>query len=212
MRKQLPLVLLAILLVGFILLGVRNIRSTNQRLQFNEIELKSKETQLIELNTRYDEVIKLQTKTEKEKQEKLEKIKKLEADRERLERELQAKLNKVQADKQKLARSAQKASGTQTASAASISGSKQDWMKAAGIPSSQWQYVDYIVSKESSWNPNAVNPNGGACGLGQQLPCGKWPGAWNDPVAALKAQYSYVKGRYGGYAQAYSFWVSNSWY
>lgn len=93
-----------------------------------------------------------------------------------------------------------------------VTGNKQSWLAASGIPSSQWKYVDYIVSKESSWNPSAVNKSSGACGLGQQLPCGKWPGRWNDPVAALKAQYAYVKGRYGGYSQAYAFWVSNSWY
>ena len=93
-----------------------------------------------------------------------------------------------------------------------ISGSKYDWLAASGIPEDQWTYVDIIVTRESSWNPNAVNPNGGACGLGQQLPCGKWPGAWNDPVAALRAQYQYVTERYGGYAQAVAFWNINHWY
>lgn len=92
------------------------------------------------------------------------------------------------------------------------SGSKQQWMSQAGIPESQWQYVDYIVSKESSWNPNAVNPNGGACGLVQALPCSKLGTNWNDPVTALKWQHNYVNARYGGYAGAYSFWVANHWY
>lgn len=98
------------------------------------------------------------------------------------------------------------------AKSVSISGSKQDWMRAAGIPESDWWAVDSIVSRESGWNPNAVNPSSGACGLGQQLPCGKWPGAWNDPVAALRAQYQYVKDRYGGYPQAVAFWNANHWY
>lgn len=93
-----------------------------------------------------------------------------------------------------------------------VTGNKQTWLKASGIPASQWKYVDYIVSKESSWNPNAINRSSGACGLGQQLPCGKWPGRWNDPVAALKAQYTYVRDRYGGYAQAYAYWRANNWY
>ena len=85
-------------------------------------------------------------------------------------------------------------------------------MTAAGIPQSEWWAVDSIVSRESGWNPNAVNPSSGACGLGQQLPCGKWAGAWNDPVAALKAQYQYVTERYGGYSQAVAFWNANHWY
>lgn len=98
--------------------------------------------------------------------------------------------------------------------AANISGTKEDWLRAAGIPENQWSAVDFIVSRESSWNPNAVNPSSGACGLGQQLPCGKWDsfGAWNDPVAALRAQHDYVNRRYGGYPGAVAFWQVNNWY
>ena len=90
------------------------------------------------------------------------------------------------------------------AQASGVSGTKADWMRAAGIPEAHWSYVDSIVSRESGWNPNAVNKSSGACGLGQQLPCGKWAGAWNDPVAALKAMTGYVNARYGGWAGAVS--------
>lgn len=91
-------------------------------------------------------------------------------------------------------------------------GSKEAWMAAAGIPSNLWGYVDSIVSRESGWNPNAVNRSSGACGLGQQLPCGKWAGAWNDPVAALVAMTGYVNARYGGWAGAVAFWNSHHYY
>ena len=91
-------------------------------------------------------------------------------------------------------------------------GTKYDWLAAAGIPESDWKYADYIVSKESSWNPNAVNPSSGACSLAQSLPCSKIPGNWRDPVNALKWQYQYVKNRYGGYYGAYQFWITNKWY
>lgn len=100
----------------------------------------------------------------------------------------------------------------QPAPAVQVSGDKQSWLAASGIPQSDWGYVDSIVTRESGWNPNAVNPSSGACGLGQQLPCGKWSGAWNDPVAALVAQHGYVKERYGSYAGAVAFWNSNHWY
>lgn len=91
------------------------------------------------------------------------------------------------------------------------SGDKTVWMTQAGIPQSLWPLVDYIVTRESGWNPNAVNRGSGACGLGQQLPCGKWAGAWNDPVAALVAMNGYVN-RYGGWAGAVAFWQRNNWY
>lgn len=93
-----------------------------------------------------------------------------------------------------------------------ILGTKEDWMAQAGIPQSEWWAVDSIVSRESGWNPNAVNASSGACGLGQQLPCGKWAGAWNDPVAALRAQHGYVVERYGSYSGAVAFWNANHWY
>lgn len=92
------------------------------------------------------------------------------------------------------------------------SGTKYDWMRAAGIPESEWQYVDYIVTRESSWNPRAVNRYSGACGLAQAYPCSKLGPNWHDPVVALKWQYNYVTQRYGGYRQAYNFWVRNRWY
>ncbi len=104
------------------------------------------------------------------------------------------------------------ANTTTTSTPVQLSGSKNDWLKASGIPESSWWAVDSIVSRESGWNPNAVNAGSGACGLGQQLPCGKWAGAWNDPVAALIAMDNYVTGRYGGWPQAVAFWNANHWY
>lgn len=95
-----------------------------------------------------------------------------------------------------------------------VSGNKQTWLTASGIPSSEWWAVDWIVSRESGWNPCAYYPGHsncsaspyGACGLVQQNPCGKIPGRWTDPVAALRWQYQYVTARYGGYAEAVYHW------
>lgn len=92
-------------------------------------------------------------------------------------------------------------------------GNKDEWLKESGIPESEWKYVDFIVSRESGWNPNATNPTSSACGLAQALPCSKIPGKGGyDPVTALKWQYNYVNERYGGYAGAYNFWTKNHWY
>lgn len=122
-----------------------------------------------------------------------------------LEAQLQAKL----AERQRIASLAQK---TAQASSTKPTGTKTDWMMAAGIPESQWGYVDYIVSRESGWRPTARNVSSGACGLVQALPCSKLGPNWSDPVVALKWQLNYVNARYGGYAGAYAFWVSNHWY
>lgn len=103
---------------------------------------------------------------------------------------------------------------TYTAPVANISGSKQDWMAAAGIPQSEWTYVDYIVSRESGWNPSARNASSGACGLMQFLPCSaaKAGANWNDPVNALTRGNQYAVARYGSWQNAYYFWTKNHWW
>jgi hypothetical protein len=91
-------------------------------------------------------------------------------------------------------------------------GAPAEWMAAAGIAQSDWQYVDYIVSRESGWNPNATNSSSGACGLVQALPCSKVPGNGYNPVDNLRWATGYATGRYGSWAGAYNFWVNNHWW
>lgn len=91
-------------------------------------------------------------------------------------------------------------------------GSPAEWMAAAGIPESEWGYVDAIVRRESGWNPNATNASSGACGLVQALPCSKVPGNGYDPVDNLRWAVGYAHGRYGGWAGAYAFWEANHWW
>lgn len=103
-----------------------------------------------------------------------------------------------------------------------ITGDKNTWLAASGIPQSQWQYVDVLVQRESGWQPCAYFPSQNdcsaepttACGLAQALPCGKQSayGHWTDPVANLKWQYEYVTQRYGGYAQALNHSSQFGWY
>ncbi len=91
-------------------------------------------------------------------------------------------------------------------------GTKTDWLAASLIPQDMWGYADFMVQKESGWNPNAMNKSSGACGLAQALPCSKLGPNWNDPVVALNWMNGYVNGRYGGWEQAYAFWQKNRWY
>lgn len=96
------------------------------------------------------------------------------------------------------------------------SGSKADWMRAAGISDSDFGYVDYIISHESGWNYRAVNRSSGAYGLPQSLPAGKLASAgadWRDnPVTQLRWAHNYAVGRYGSWEAAYRFWTVNRWW
>lgn len=91
-------------------------------------------------------------------------------------------------------------------------GSKSDWLAASNIPEESWGYADFMVTRESGWNPNAMNKSSGACGLAQALPCSKLGPSWNNPVVALNWMHGYVSGRYGGWEGAYNFWNKNHWY
>lgn len=91
-------------------------------------------------------------------------------------------------------------------------GSAGEWMAAAGIAEGDQGFVDYIVKRESGWNPNATNKSSGACGLVQALPCSKVPGNGYDPVDNLRWATGYAVGRYGSWASAYDFWTSNHWW
>jgi len=90
-------------------------------------------------------------------------------------------------------------------------GSKTEWLAASSIPQESWGYADFMVQKESGWNPNALNKSSGACGLAQALPCSKLGPNWSNPVVSLNWMNGYV-GRYGGWEGAYNFWLKNHWY
>ncbi len=106
-------------------------------------------------------------------------------------------------------------------------GTKTDWLAASNIPEESWGYADFMVQRESGWNPNAVNRSSGACGLAQALPCSKLGPDWTNPVVALNWMNNYVNGRYydgspyaaglcGGITNnwqcAYTFWQKKQWY
>lgn len=69
---------------------------------------------------------------------------------------------------------------------------------------------DQIVIHESGWDPKAVNPNGGACGLFQSLPCSKMGGM--DLHSQINFGFDYIKNRYGNPNNAWAFWKEHGWY
>ncbi|WOO88828.1 hypothetical protein R2F61_08095 [Mollicutes bacterium LVI A0078] len=97
-----------------------------------------------------------------------------------------------------------------------VSGYKNQIMSAAGISSSDYQYVDYIVNRESSWNYLNSNAVSGAYGLCQALPGSKMSSSGSDwatnPETQMSWCNSYALSRYGSWSQAYDFWLENNWW
>jgi len=210
MRKNIYLALLAIVLVIFIGVGATSVRSNNQKLQLHEIELKSKETKLIELNQKYDEVIQLKTETDQQKEEQLKKIQELEQEKARLEKDLSAKADKQKQEAERLAKASRKATGTNTAHAAE-SGCEglRSRLSAKGIVGAELNAAVELGRLESGCRTNNNNPSSNACNYFQEYPCGKWGGNQNID-AHLNGAIAYAQGRYGSFQNALNTWHGRS--
>ena len=93
----------------------------------------------------------------------------------------------------------------------------KSWADANGLSKREWQAMDFIISRESSWNPKAKNPSSTAAGLPQfiaanQRHYGVWP-IVNQPVdKQLSAFMRYVNDRFGGVVNAESYWRRHNHY
>ena len=97
-----------------------------------------------------------------------------------------------------------------------IPADKEAVMAAAGISPSDYDYVNYIVSRESRWNAAASNKSSGAFGLCQALPGSKMASAGADwqtnPVTQLKWCNGYATSKFGSWSAAYSYWLVHHWW
>ncbi len=76
--------------------------------------------------------------------------------------------------------------------------------------------ANYIIGRESGWNPSATNASSGAYGLCQALPGSKMNSAGSDWRTNIETQAkwcdSYATQRYGSWAGARAFWDINNWF
>lgn len=91
-------------------------------------------------------------------------------------------------------------------------GTHEELMAAAGISPEDYGAADYIISHESSWNPDATEPTTGAHGLPQALPYSKTGCGWEDAVCQLQWASQYASSRYEGWQGAYAHWISYRWW
>lgn len=89
-------------------------------------------------------------------------------------------------------------------------------MAQAGIASSDFDYVDYIVTHESDWQVDAVEPTTFATGLCQSLPASKMSAIASDyltnPITQLRWCALYASQRYSSWHNAYIFWENNRYW
>jgi len=119
--------------------------------------------------------------------------------------------------------------------AISIPADKTSLMAAAGIASSDYPYVNYIISRENAlwcptrWQgqtscpayyaekfPGAESSTSVGYGVCQSTPANKMASAGADwrtsPVTQLRWCSGYATGRYGSWAAAYNFWIGHTYW
>ena len=186
-------VITALVLVLFAGLAIWSYTTQQNKLQLQNVELKSRETKIKTLNVRFD---KLNTELDKLKSDKNaseERVKQLEAERQKLESEkqdLNAELQAKLEQKSKLAQASQTVVNTvtQTKTASAASGSiEQIIIDAANRYGIDPNHALRIARCESGMNHNAVNrgyyENGNPSGLYQHI-----SGYWG----ARAAKYGYA--------------------
>jgi len=84
-------------------------------------------------------------------------------------------------------------------------------MNDFGFSDQHWPSLDALVSRESSWNPNAANPDSSARGLFQKMTSLHGP---VEPTVAGQAIWGldYIRKRYGSPIGAWNFHRRNDWY
>ncbi|HYH74691.1 MAG TPA: ubiquitin-like domain-containing protein [Candidatus Saccharimonadales bacterium] len=111
-----------------------------------------------------------------------------------------------------------------------IAANKTSVMAAAGLKPGDYQYADYIISRESGWCHTKWQGQYGGCpayhgtptasgtgyGLCQATPASKMASAGADwgsnPVTQMKWCHGYAMGRYGSWSAAYNHWTTKHWW
>lgn len=74
------------------------------------------------------------------------------------------------------------------------------------------QALDQLWTRESGWNPNAVNGKSGANGIPQELGHQVPPGYATNPIVQVRWGLNYIKGRYGSPIAALQHENEKGWY
>lgn len=93
----------------------------------------------------------------------------------------------------------------------------QDYFLQHGYSPQDWNKVDYIIERESGWDPKAVNDSSGAAGIAQKI--SGYSGAYqpDNVMAQIRWLFNYLAThQYNGYGvgidAAYAHKKATGWY
>ncbi len=172
------------------------------KLRVDKIEIENKAQTVRQLEAKFDKVNTNLTKSLEDKDSSAQKQAELEQEKLRLEQELEKTRQQLQAKNN---------AKNQTYAAAQVTPDKASLMRGAGIPESDWAYVDYIVTKESGWSSTVKNRTSSAYGLCQTMLSMHTVVAdfKTNPAAQMQWCNEYAHGKYGSWARAYAYWLAH---
>lgn len=201
-----PLSAVALIIVNAFALNHMNTQFEQLKVQ-REVITETKE-KLNETNKSLNKVKEEKSKSDTSLREQREKAEKLEKENQSLKVDLQAKR---EAKKPTITVAQTKQLAKQKhVTAVTVSGTCDEWIAMAGI--TDLANAKELIRRESNCNPNAVNPSSGACGIGQELPCGKSGCKLGDGACQVAWMKRYVTSRYGSFANAIAFHNAKGWY
>lgn len=199
-----------LLIATFIVLGfIAVVQVNNHKIDNLEERIEDRQHRIEQLRQKAQD-------NSKKKNQYQEKSQKLETQVEDLEQELQAKKERERRlalveSAQAQSEPAQAQQNTQPVS--STSSSVKDRVKSAAESrgwGNQWNALDELIHRESTWNAQAINPTSGACGLFQALPCSKMGGMGISNQ--INWGLNYIENRYGSPVNALGHHNSHNWY
>ena len=202
---MIPLCVLAMVVINVVTLGKLN----DQHVQLNSQREAITKTRT-ELKTTSESLKRVEgekTTIDASYKQEREKTQNLEQENQSLKVNLQAKREAQAA--QTVAQTKQVTQKKQTVAVAA-NGTCADWLAAAGV--TDVANAQELIRRESGCNPHAVNPSSGACGVAQELPCGKSGCSLGDGACQIAWMQRYVNSRYGGWAGAIAFHNAMGWY
>lgn len=203
--------LIAIAFIGFVGLGVINITEHKQEIKLKDVQLRSVNVKLESLHLDYQKLEQDYKQADINNVQQMDELKKrneeLDNRNKELERQEQAKL----AEKQRLANiSTTPKAYAAPAPSVKPTGNCAEWIAAAGITDTV--NANELIRRESGCNPYAVNKSSGACGIAQELPCGKSGCSFGDGACQVRWMNQYVLGRYGSWSAAVAYHSERGWY
>ena len=201
-----PLSVVALMIVNVFALNHMNTQLEQLKVQ-REVITETKE-KLNETNKSLNKVKEEKSKSDTSLREQREKAEKLEKENQSLKVDLQAKR---EAKKPTITVAQTKQLTKQKhVTAVAVYGTCDEWIAMAGI--TDLANAKELIRRESNCNPNAVNPSSGACGVAQELPCGKSGCKLGDGACQVEWMKRYVTSRYGSFANAIAFHNQKGWY